>query len=172
MTATIDVPRELAALERMTAGGLREKYRQLFGQVSRSGNRQWLLRRCAWRVQALVEGDLSDRARRRAEELARDVDLRLRPPVGANMPPRVDAPDAQSVRRRFPRDLDARLPMPGTRLKRPYKGHVYEVEVLDKGFLYEGEVYQSLSAIAHTITGSHWNGFLFFGLNDPRKESA
>ncbi len=169
MAATNDMLRELAALNKMTAGGLREKYRQLFGEPSRSGNRQWLVRRCAWRVQALAEGDLSERARRRAEELARDVDLRLRPPPEPQSAAGVIRMPAQ---RRLRRDLDARLPMPGTRLTRPYKGHVYEVEVLDKGFLYEGEVYQSLSAVAYAITHSHWNGFLFFGLKDPREETA
>ena len=67
---------------------------------------------------------------------------------------------------------DIRLPMPGTRLKRKYKGHVYEVEVLDKGFAYDGEVYRSLSAIAQAITGSHWNGYLFFGIDKKRKEAG
>ncbi len=72
---------------------------------------------------------------------------------------------------RFRRNLDARLPMPGTRLKRDYKGHAYEVEVLDNGFAYDGEVYQSLSAVATAITGGHWNGYLFFNLKDPGKEN-
>ena len=60
--------------------------------------------------------------------------------------------------------------MPGTKLRRPYKGQVYEVEVLANGFLYDGEVYPSLSATAYAISGSHWNGYLFFGIADPRKE--
>jgi len=65
----------------MTAGQPRDEYRELFGEESRSGNRQWLLRRCAWRLQALAEGDLTERARARARELARDVDIRVHPPV-------------------------------------------------------------------------------------------
>ena len=65
---------------------------------------------------------------------------------------------------------DDRLPMPGTMLQRKYKGHIYEVEVLDGGFAYDGEVYRSLSAVAYAITGGHWNGYLFFNMGDPRKE--
>ena len=59
---------------------------------------------------------------------------------------------------------DDRLPAPGTILERLYKGRTYRVNVLDDGFEYSGEKYRSLTAVAQTITGSHWNGFLFFGL--------
>jgi len=163
---TTDIPVQLAAMEKMTATQLRGKHFELFGEESRSGNRQWLYRRCAWRLQALAEGDLSARARERARELARDVDLRVRPPKQES----AAAPRPAVPRRALLRNPDVRLPMPGTRLKREHKGEVYEVEVLDGGFAFDGQVYRSLSAIAHAITGAHWNGFLFFGLADPRKE--
>jgi len=172
METTLDVAAKLAAMEKMTAGQLREKYRELFGEESRSGNRRWLFRRCAWRLQALAEGDLSERARRRARKLARDVDLRVRPPAGMTLPPPSRRPAVtRPARKHVPRKRDARLPMPGAHLRRKYKGHVYEVEVLDNGFEYDGEVYRSLSGIAYAITGSHWNGYLFFGLADPRKDT-
>lgn len=57
-----------------------------------------------------------------------------------------------------------RLPAPGTVLRRSFKGAEHEVTVLPNGFEYEGKAYRSLSAVATAITGSHWNGFLFFGL--------
>jgi hypothetical protein len=47
-------------------------------------------------------------------------------------------------------------------MKKEYKGRLYEVKVLEKGFEYEGQVYKTLSSIAKAITGAHWNGFLFF----------
>ncbi|MCK4626399.1 MAG: DUF2924 domain-containing protein [Phycisphaerae bacterium] len=172
MKTKTNIPKELAAMKKMTAVQLRVKHRELFGEDSRSGNRQWLFRRCAWRLQALAEGDLSQRARRRAKHLARDVDIRLRPPAEMNMPPMDRPADVRrSARKYIRRNLDARLPMPGTRLQRDYKGHTYEVEVLDNGFAYDGEVYQSLSAVATAITGGHWNGYLFFNLKDPSKEN-
>jgi hypothetical protein len=79
------VNRQLAALRQMGAGELGERYQQVFGDPTRSGNRDVLFKRIAWRVQSLAEGGLSERAKRRAEELARDADLRTTMPK----PPRV-----------------------------------------------------------------------------------
>ena len=56
------IPDQLAALQSMTVSQLQVRYQQVFGEQSRSGNRQWLLRRVAWRIQALAEGGLSERA--------------------------------------------------------------------------------------------------------------
>jgi len=166
----INMPRELAALAKMTPGELRGRYADLYGEPSRSGNRQWLLRRCAWRLQSLAEGGLSERAKRRAKELARDQDIRVIPPAGMKMDPLDHAPDVVApARKHIRRKLDARLPMPGARLARVYKGHEYQVEVLADGFAYDGERYQSLSAVAHAITGGHWNGYLFFDLKSQRR---
>ena len=66
----LNVNEEIAALRGMTVKQLRQRHIELFGEPTRSANRQWLFRRMAWRVQALAEGDLSDRARRRARALA------------------------------------------------------------------------------------------------------
>ena len=72
---------EVAALPRMAIQDLRTRYAEVFGEGTRSGNRAWLIKRLAWRLQALAEGDLSERARRRATELAQDADLRTTAPV-------------------------------------------------------------------------------------------
>jgi len=64
---------------------------------------------------------------------------------------------------------DERLPMPGAMLARKFKGRTYQVTVLPVGFEMDGQVYKSLTAVAYAITGSHWNGYLFFGLVPPRK---
>lgn len=52
----------------------------------------------------------------------------------------------------------------GTKLIREFKGKKHEVIVLERGFEYKGEVYKSLSAIANKITGTRWNGKIFFGV--------
>jgi len=57
-----------------------------------------------------------------------------------------------------------RLPMPGAMLTRQYRGQTIQVMVLPNGFEYEGQIYRSLSAVAKAVTGSHWNGYGFFGL--------
>jgi hypothetical protein len=54
--------------------------------------------------------------------------------------------------------------VPGTILTREYRGEVHQVTVLDRGFEYRGTVHRSLSGIARAITGTQWNGNLFFGL--------
>jgi hypothetical protein len=104
----MNIDREIAALAKMTAKQLRRRHVELFGEEARSGNRQWLFRRNAWRMQALREGDLSERVRRRAMELARDADLRIRPPNGP-----IRQPAAFESTQRLRINRDARLPMPG-----------------------------------------------------------
>lgn len=157
-----DVEQEIAALRGMTPTQLRGRYRELFGQESRSGNRQWLFRRCAWRVQMLAEGDLGERVervRRRAMEMANDADLRV-------IPPRAPLVAEQAPRRvsRVVIRQEGRLPPPGmgVELVRRYKGQVHVVKVQDDGFEYNNQRFRSLSAVAYAITGSHWNGYRFF----------
>jgi len=159
--------KEIAALRRMTVKELRRRHVELFDEENHAANRQYLFRRIAWRLQALAEGDLSERARRRAAELARDADLRTRPPRELSMPP---APaDLKTVTGKVALSRDERLPAPGTRLTRVFKGHKYEVTVLSNGFEYDGRSYRSLTAVAHAITGSHWNGWHFFGIATPTR---
>jgi hypothetical protein len=159
MTQTQTLAREVAALQRLTVKQLRQKYAEVFGEETNGHNKVWLVRRIAWRLQALAEGDLSDRVRRRAAELACDADLRMNPPpikVAATVED--DAPPVRVLKFQ----ADDRLPPPGTVLTRRYKGEVLQVRVRSDGFEYEGKVYASLSAVAKAITGSHCNGFLFF----------
>ena len=164
----VNIVQEVATLERLSVGQLRQRFAELFGEATQASNRTWLVKRIAWRLQALAEGDLSERARRRAAELAHDADLRLNPPqrqATTTTPP----PEPATL----PAPVDPRLPPPGTILTRPYKGQLVQVQVLTDGFAYAGRVYPSLSAVAKAITGSHCNGYWFFRntLNN-RKETA
>lgn len=117
----IDVAQQIDELAQMTVSQLREKYIEVFGEESRSNHKQFLFRRIAWRLQALAEGGLSERARRRALEIANDADLRIRAPktfFGQNtvVPPQL------AIRTKASRSFDRRLPAPGTILRRQYKG--------------------------------------------------
>jgi hypothetical protein len=160
-----NIVREVAALKQMTVKELRGRYLVVFGEAARSRNKDWLWKRIAWRMQANANGDLTERARRRAEELANDADLRMR------RPPDPPAPSPASTTRTAKITFSERdgQPMPGTILTRQYKGQMIQVTVLDNGFEYLGAVYGSLSAVAKAITGSHWNGNYFFGLGAGRK---
>ena len=160
----LNVEKELAALRKMTPTQLREKYLEVFGEPSRSGNMAFLYKRIAWRVQALAEGTLSERARRRAGELARDADIRTTMPRVAK-----SGGGSTSAATFVPAAHDGRVPPPGAVLTREYKGQTIEVTVLPRGFEWDGEVYRSLSAVAKAITGSSWSGPLFFGLDKEAK---
>ncbi len=158
----INVTRELAALARLTIAELRARYAEVFGEPTTTGNRTWLVRRIAWRIQVLAEGDLSERARARAAELARDADIRLIPPKGSTA---IAGPVHTGT---VPKDTtDARLPPPGSVITRAYKGATIHVKVLATGFEYDGHTFPSLSAVAKAVTGTHCNGFHFFKLNKP-----
>jgi hypothetical protein len=151
----LDIGPKVAALRRLTVGQLRQRFAEVFGEATAASNRTWLIKRIAWRLQALAEGDLSQRARRRAAELANDADLRLNPPRAK---PAVVPPEPAAVAA----SRDRRLPPPGTILLRPYQGQQLHVQVLADGFAFNGAVYPSLSAVAKAITGTHCNGFHFF----------
>ncbi len=157
----LNVGKEVAALQRMTVKELRERYAEVFGEETLAQTRAWLVKRIAWRLQTLAEGDLSERARQRAAELANDADLRLSPPKAK--PASAEPQHTKTASLRF--KLDDRLPLPGTIITREYKGEKLQVKVLPHGFEYEGDVYKSLSAVAKAITGAHCNGYLFFRLN-------
>jgi hypothetical protein len=142
----------------MTTAQLQLKYRELFGQASHSNHKGYLFRRVAWRMQALTEGGLSERVCQYAREIAADADLRLCAPgklVGGQ--PAVCVATAS-------RPLDPRVPPPGTQLVKRYKKDTLTVTVLEDGYQYGERVYKSLSAIARQVTGTQWNGFLFFSL--------
>src|SRR5262245_16430615 len=162
---------DLAALPQLTMAQLRQRYAELFGEASRATNKTWLMRRLAWRLQSLALGDLSQRARDRAAQLANDADLRLSTPKSSVAHPRVPvraelAAVTSAVAAVAAMPQDPRLPPPGTVLSRLYKGQQLNVTVLASGFAFQGQVFASLSALAKAITGSHCNGFHFFRLTN------
>ena len=56
----------------------------------------------------------------------------------------------------------------GSKLVRSYKGILYEVETREEGYLCQGRIYKTLSGVAKVITGKHWNGKVFFGVNNGK----
>ncbi|MBX3435691.1 MAG: DUF2924 domain-containing protein [Pirellulales bacterium] len=158
---TLDIEVEQDRLQRLTVTQLKTRYEELFQEPARSGNRVWLCKRVLWRLQANVFGDLSDRARRRALEIADDRELRMKAP--RTMPLASAARVLEPPRPERVREPDDDL-RPGTVLRRIYKGRPIHVQVHDEGFEWDGQRYASLTAVARAVTGSHWNGRRFFGL--------
>lgn len=153
------IEKELAEMQRMTVGQLREKYEDVFGETTRSGNKPWMVKRIAWRLQANQYGGLSERAKARAAELANDADIRV-------MPPKSPATIPIATRANVVARADGLVP--GTEIVRKYKGRELRVLVLADGFQYEGERYDSLTSLAEKITNSHCSGWRFFNVRRPK----
>lgn len=150
------IQKELAALPHMPVRTLRARYEELFGRQANTTNRYFLLHRIAWRIQALKFGDISEQARERATELGSQCTLKGEVLFASSRPQKT-----KEARRK--RD-DKRFRPRTTVLTRLYRNREITVTVLKNGFEYDGQQYRSLSAIARVITGTQWNGLVFFGL--------
>jgi hypothetical protein len=142
-----DVLGRLAALKTAPTPDLKQQWRELFAAEPPPYNRRFLESRLAYRIQELAYGGLKPETIQRLEALGEQLD-------GGN-----------PVLRRIRGDDK---PITGTRLIREYQGVEHSVTVLHDGYEYQGRPYQSLSSIARAITGTRWNGWLFFGLKNRR----
>jgi hypothetical protein len=141
----------LAALKTTPTPKLKEQWRQLFESEPPAFNRRYLESRLAYRIQELAYGGLRPETARRLEQLGEELD-------GGRV----------NVRKRPANDR----PISGTRLIREYQGVEHCVTVRDDDFEYQGRPYKSLSAIARAITGTQWNGVVFFGLKSAARKQA
>ena len=147
MTDTI--PARLAALKSTPTPELKNQWRELFDSDPPPFNRRYLESRLAYRIQELAYGGLKPETVRRLEKLGEEL----------------DGGDRKKSRVRADQD---RKPIAGTRLIREWQGVEHVVTVTADGFDWEGRPYKSLSAIARAITGTRWNGWVFFGLKNRR----
>ncbi len=120
------------------------------GEPTNTRNKQWLAKRIAWKLQANIEGDISERARRRAAELARGTDIRTTAPSATKPMPK-PVGDTVTGFRSVGRVQSSSAPK--SVLERVYKGEKILVLVLENGFEYDGAIYKTLSAVAKKITG-------------------
>ena len=148
MTKQDPIPARLAALKTTPTPDLKAQWRELFGSEPPPFNRQYLVSRLAYRIQELTYGGLKPETIRRLEKLGEDLD-------GGN-----------PIKRRIRTDIK---PITGTRLLREWQGVEQIVTVTADGFEWQGRPYQSLSSIARAITGTRWNGWVFFGLKNHRR---
>jgi hypothetical protein len=137
----------LAALKTTATPELKQQWRDLFGKEPPPYNRRFLESRLGYRIQELAYGGLKPETLARLEKLGEQFD-------GGKV----------AVRRIRGDDK----PIAGTRLIREFQGVEHTVTVLQDGYDYQGRPYQSLSAIARAITGTRWNGWVFFGLKNKR----
>ena len=137
---------QLAALKTAPIGDLKQKWRDLFDTEPPPYNRRFLESRLAYRIQELAYGGLSAETIERLEAIA----------------------DELEGKRGRQRSSFTNRPIAGTRLIREWNGVEHCVTVRNSDFEYQGRPYKSLSAIAKHITGTQWNGLVFFGLKNTR----
>jgi len=156
METTIEI--KIATITKLNATELQKAYKELFKEEREfSHNRRYLIRKIAHRLQELEYGGISDKALHRVKELIEKYD----PINNKTLRPDLDAPNQNYSYRPY---RDKRLPIPGSRIIKLYKGRKLEIKVLERGFEFDGKIYKSLSAVSHMITGSNWNAFDFFKL--------
>jgi hypothetical protein len=141
---------ELATLSRTTAADLRTQWRRLYrAHPPKKLGRDLLELGVAWKLQERVLGGLSAITRRQLAELARIMDGKC------------DLAKARKVSLK-----------PGARLVRAWGGETHEISVVADGFVWRGETWRSLSAIARKMTGTRWSGPRFFGVGTGAPDHA
>jgi len=143
---------QLAAFEKLDTPQLVAEFERLFGEKPRCRHKVWLRRNVCWKVQELHYGGLSPAARERLEKL---IDEAVVPGCGT-----ATAPPA--------RPRDPTEPPVGTVLAREWRGQQIRVMATPDGYEHDGQRFRSLSAVAQHVTGTKWNGRLFFGLAPAR----
>ena len=138
---------QVAALPEKSMADLKQLWRDLYAREPPPYNRQFLIKRLAFRLQELQYGGLSARAETKLKALIEEEDRRVK--------------GKQPIRK-------GDRPIVGTRLIRAWQGVEHCVTVRTDDYEYEGRPYRSLSAVARVITGTRWNGPLFWGLRNYR----
>ena len=148
---------QIKQVEGLRGAALREKFREVTGLETRSNNRPYLIKRIVHALQAGVQ-ETPEAPTTPVTTGADEVPAPTRTKRAAA------ARKPKGARTGSKRDRDARIPSPGTVIEREYDGKKIRVKVLDDGFESRGKTYRSLSAIAREVTGTPWNGYLFFHL--------
>ena len=145
-----NITERLAALALMSHAELRGEWRRLYrAHPPQKIGRDVLELGVAWKLQEKALGGTSAATKRRLAELARVMESKG------------DLAKARAIRLR-----------PGAKLVREWRGETHDVFVTESGFLWRGESWRSLSAIALEITGTHWSGPRFFGLTSAVKRAG
>jgi hypothetical protein len=141
----MSVMARLAELEQMSTKELVAVWDEYFDHPPRSTrHREYLFTQLAYRVQELAYGGLSKRTKERLEDLAKSKLMRKQ-------------------------SKEADRPAIGTCFVRTYRDVDHHVTVTQKGYEYQGQTFTSLSAVATFITGTRWNGHVFFGLKEAKR---
>ena len=168
---------QISRLQKMGLQELREEYEKAFGKPTKSRNRKQLFSQIAKKLQSDRGGQTLDmtsgkptltvkyQPKKKAAGKKTKAESKKTAGKKTSTKKTVSATTAKKPRQTKPiGQRDPRLPKVGTIITKEYKGQTINVRVLEKGFEYDGDVFRSLSAVAKHVTGSIWNGYLFFQL--------
>ena len=153
----MNIDKEISQLKAKTINQLQAEFARIRGRTTASRNRRYLVRHIAWGLEAAAWAEA-------------EADGAVRPSVIVEVPCRLPSGHCEHVDGVAlpPVKRDPRLPKPGTTLTRRYKGTTVAVDVTDHGFIWMGDQYRTLSAVAKAITGSHVNGYRWFHLTGEK----
>lgn len=174
MATTID----LAQLQTLTIKQLKAQIAELTGQTLKSNNRPYLIGKLtkALEAKAAAEAEQARNAKKAKTTRKSAIKKSEKSTKAEKAEKNTKAEKAERRTRISPRkagERDPRLPAVGTVLEREHQGKKIRVTVLEDGFRYEGETYNSLSTVARVATGTIWNGFTFFKIAPyPKRNQA
>lgn len=143
------IEKTIAKLSQLSRSELVKKWQEIFQLTpAPAARKEFLVKHLAWEIQAQEQGGYSSQTKKKLETLAKDLDQNQE----------IKDEKINALKQ------NALTIKPGTKLIREYQGKNHEVLVLENNYQYQNKVYRSLSSIANEITGTRWNGKIFFGL--------
>ncbi len=155
--ATKSIAQEITELRRLPVPDLVVRYKAVYGKPPRVKHREHLWRRIAWKIQEQRFGGLSGAAKKRLDRLIAEIEFPL--------------VVEQTETDKRPRRVNGEPPI-GTTLVRVWRDREILATRTEEGWDCDGVVHRSLTAVAQAVTGTHWNGRLFFGLTKRRERSG
>lgn len=175
MATTID----LAQIQTLTIKQLKAQIAEVTGQTVKSNNRPYLIGKLTKALEAKAAEEAAQARTTTKAKSARKAPTVKREKASKKAEKSAKTEKVEKAERRTRTtqrnagERDPRLPAAGTVLEREHQGKKIRVTVLEDGFRYEGETYNSLSTIARVATGTIWNGFTFFKIAPyPKRNQA
>ena len=165
------LPKQLVEVAKLKGKALIDRYTEVMGEAPKSKNQHFLRRRISVELQCRATGRPTAEEKVRIKDvqayalkkgLWKDIRTADSETKAAPPPPAAKPAAARPA-------VDPRLPAVGTVIERKHSNTTHKVTVLPDGFEYKGHTYGSLSKVAREITGTTWNGFLFFNLVERKK---
>lgn len=152
---SVEMRRQLFNLANLSLNELRAKWYDIFKSDPPYHKRRLLIRELAYQIQSLYYTNIPSK-----NEIANLIKIAEKEIIDKNDKVKYASGNRITI-----------VPPIGTVIKKIYRNQEYFIKILeDNKIEYNGDIYKSLSAVAYKITGTKWNGKVFFGLVKDRKD--